>query len=288
MRRGRTCTRGLSSGVGGGGGLVVVVAAAVGGLLLAALGVCATMQPAAAAVRRIELPAGCLVGFKAAPGASCEKLFKHATESFLAGASDPQESPTPDWSGIYVQLGIEQAIRYVPNQFDRGEPLVSVVALRVRQGQSLRVVAVTDTRMADTAISSADKASIVRDHVTASGHDLGSTAPLLMALGQVGQALCLLDSEDYELAVPHALFSEVLFEAETLMTVKESQRLPSTVGQVVPTPGTAAQSAIEAVVSTMSKGDLSDVSGLSCALKDSMDAHGVPSGVDWLQTGGGA
>lgn len=230
--------------------------------------------------RRLELPQGSLVGFKAAPGTSCEKLFAHAL-SFQSGISDPQESPTPAWSGIYVQLDIQQAVRYVPNQFDRGEPAVSVVALRVRQGKSLHVIVVDDPRMADTAISSADKANIVREHVASSAvRDLGE-APLLMALGQRDLALCLMDSEDYELAVPHVLFTEGLLEAETLVMFQESQRLPSTVGQVSGIPGKSA-TAVEAVVSTMSKGDLSDVCGLSSALKSSMDAHGLPTSTTWM------
>jgi hypothetical protein len=233
----------------------------------------------AAAVRRLELSSGALVGFKAAPGASCDQLFVHSL-SFQSGASDPQESPTPDWSGIYVQLGMEQAVRYVPNQFDRGEPSVSVVALRVRQGRTLQVLAVDDPRMADTATSSADKANIVRQHVTAVCPDLGE-APLLTALGQQDLALCLLDSEDYELAVPHRLFSEDLLEAETLVMFQESQRCPSTVGKVTGVPDTSA-TAVEAAVAHMSKGDLSDVCGLSSALKGSMEAHGLPTAATWF------
>lgn len=66
------------------------------------------MSDGASAVRSFELPAGTLVGFKAAPGTSCDRLFEHALSCH--SASDPGESPEPDWSGIYVQLNIEQVL----------------------------------------------------------------------------------------------------------------------------------------------------------------------------------
>jgi len=233
------------------------------------------------AVRRLDLSAGTLVGFKAAPGTSVQNLFGHSL-SFASGLSDPQESPTPDWSGIYVQLDIEQAVRYVPNQFDRGEATVCVAALRVRQEQSLQVIIVNDSRMTDVDISSADKADIVRKYVTDSKlcADLGE-APLLGALGQQGVALCLLDCEDYELAVPHLLFNENILDAEPLVIFQESKSLPSTVGKVTGLSGKSG-TAVEEVVSSMRKGDLSDVCRLSTELRKSMENNGLPTTTSWL------
>ena len=59
----------------------------------------------------IELKEGNLVGFKAAPGTDCGRLFAHAREN---------GNGSQDWSGIYVQLDMAQAIRYVTNQYKRG------------------------------------------------------------------------------------------------------------------------------------------------------------------------
>ena len=79
--------------------LILLAAMAMGGA-----------EGAAAAVRVLELPAGTLLGWKAAPGASCQRLFEHARD--ISTSCDPNESPTPDWSGIYVQLTLEQAVNY--------------------------------------------------------------------------------------------------------------------------------------------------------------------------------
>jgi hypothetical protein len=75
-------------------------------VLLAAMAAMGGAEGAAAAARVVELPAGTLLGWKAAPGASCQRLFEHARE--ISTSCDPNESPTPDWSGIYVKLTLEQ------------------------------------------------------------------------------------------------------------------------------------------------------------------------------------
>ena len=148
----------------------------------------------------------------------------------------------------------------------------------------MRVVVCEDARMADTSISSEEKASILRSHVLTAGTSTLDDAPLLTALGKQNLALCLIDSEDYELAIPHALFSSTVLEDETLLELTESQRMPSTIGRVVGTPGIA-QAATAAATSTMSKGDLSDASGLSAVLSESLASHGLPTKVDWLAAG---
>ena len=54
----------------------------------------------------VELKEGTLIGFKAAPGCNCDRLFA-------------QKAGNVDWSGIYVQLDIGEAIQYIRNQYDR-------------------------------------------------------------------------------------------------------------------------------------------------------------------------
>jgi hypothetical protein len=169
----------------------------------------------------------------------------------------------------------------VPNQFDRGESEVCIAALRVRTGQTMRCVVCDDKQMADTSCSSADKANVVRSQLLAAGVAGSSSAdPLLVALGKQGMALCLIDSEDFELAVPHTLFSETLLEAETVLELKESARCPGTIGRVVGT-GTA-EAATAAAVRGMSKGDLSDAAMLGSELSVSLRKHGLPVTAQWL------
>jgi len=146
------------------------------------------MATVSCAIRTVELQGGALVGFKAAPGTDCCRLFAHAKAT---QGHDQGESPTPDWSGIYVQLDMEQAVNYVPNQFDRGESTVSVVALRVRENQCLRICVCEDERMADASISSKAKAELVRNQVSSSSDLLAHdpAVPLLAAFGQKGLAL---------------------------------------------------------------------------------------------------
>jgi hypothetical protein len=79
-------------------------------VLLAAMAAIGGTECAAAAAWVVELPAGTLLGWKAAPGATCQRLFEHARD--ISTSCDPDESPTPDWSGIYVQLTLEQAVNY--------------------------------------------------------------------------------------------------------------------------------------------------------------------------------
>ena len=182
---------------------------------------------------------------------------------------------------VYKRTCLTPSSPIVPNQFDRGESEVCIAALRVRAGQTMRCVVCDDKRMADTSCSSADKASVVRRQVLAANvAELAPEDPLLVALDKQGTALCLIDSEDFELAVPHILFSETLLEAETVLELKESARCPGTIGRVVGT-GTA-EEAIAAAVSGMSKGDLSDAAMLGSELSVSLRNHGLPVTAQWL------
>ena len=163
---------------------------------------------------------------------------------------------------------------------------MSVVALRVRENQCLRICVCEDERMADASISSKAKAELVRNQVSSSSDLLAHdpAVPLLAAFGQKGLALCLVDSENFEVAVPHSLFSEALLDAETVLELTESTRIPSTIGRVVGK-GAAAQ-AVQDLVNSMSKGDLSDVSALSKQLSLSLEAAQLPAKTGWLEAKG--
>ena len=63
-------------------------------------------------------------------------------------------------------------------------------------------------------------------------------------------------------------------------TVLEIGELNSVIGRVAGAPGAAAN-AVEAVLKTMSKGDLSDAARLGKALSLSLNDNGLPSSADW-------
>ncbi|KAJ3139096.1 hypothetical protein HK100_011946 [Physocladia obscura] len=155
-----------------------------------------------------QIPAGTLVGFKAMP-----------TTDLATFASIKSTTSNSDWAAIYPQLSLEQAIAYLPNQFDRGHKLVHIVALRLRC--NLTVLRVTDSRLADPALESTAKAQIVRNACNngnletkgpSSPPFLDPSLPLLHQLGIRKCALCILDSaNNFELVVPHALFNASVF-----------------------------------------------------------------------------
>jgi hypothetical protein len=221
----------------------------------------------------VELKEGTLIGFKAAPGCSCDRLFANA-----------QKVGNSDWSGIYVQLDIGQAVRYVPNQYDRGENIACVVALRVAKSQSLHVLVCSDPRMADTKISSAEKTNFVRELLMEDGYYITGDweKPLVSGLGEKGYALCLIDSEDYELAVPHVLFNDNVLQAETIFTLPQSQRIPNTIGNIEAIEPNY-QAVVSSVLKSMSKSDMADAAQLSNVLTTAMEKANVISIVTWFQ-----
>jgi hypothetical protein len=86
------------------------------------------MATVSCAIRTVELQGGALVGFKAAPGTDCCRLFAHAKAT---QGHDQGESPTPDWSGIYVQLDMEQVYACMSRNHQRSFICVSSVKAEV-------------------------------------------------------------------------------------------------------------------------------------------------------------
>jgi hypothetical protein len=219
----------------------------------------------------VELKEGTLIGFKAAPGCNCDCLFA-------------QIGGNVDWSGIYVQLDIGQAIRYIPNQYDRGEKIACVVAIRVAKGQSLHVLVCSDQRMADSKISSAQKANFVRELLMADGYFITCDweKPLLSGIGEKGYALCLIDTENYELTVPHALFNDKVLQAETIFTLPQSQRIPYTIGNVEAMDPNC-QTVVSSVLKSMSKNEMADAAELSNVLSTAMEKASMVTSVTWFK-----
>jgi hypothetical protein len=88
------------------------------------------------------------------------------------------------------------------------------VALRVKKGHSINAIICDEKKY--SIISSTEKANIVREYLSTNGlcyFNIDKKKSLLSALGDYDVALCLVDSEDYELAIRHLLFNETVLEA---------------------------------------------------------------------------
>ena len=114
--------------------------------------------------------------------------------------------------------------------------------------------------MGDNKLSSAEKAERLRNIIS---QDLqlsqelseNSGLPLLDMLGRSGYALCLVDCDSFELAVPHELFNENYLEASTLFLCQQSAKFPCTIGSVKA--GTAVTTeVVEEALSSLSRSDL--------------------------------
>ena len=179
-------------------------------------------------LRLLTVPEGTLLGFKACPGRDAARLFAHCAEQLH----------TSLWSAIYVQLSLEQAINYVPNQYGRGENVCCIC--RVVTRQTLKIAVCDDERLGDQKISSNDKAQMVRDAVVLTPElewELGVESiesPVLNMFGARNHALCLIDCENYELAMPHNLVHRDWLQLECLMVLPASTTIPGgVIGSVI-------------------------------------------------------
>jgi hypothetical protein len=174
------------------------------------------------ALATVEVRKDALLGFKALPG---DRGDLSALE---------QRGAITDWSAVYPQLTLEAALSYLPNWFERGFSSASLVALTARQ--SIALLVLDDRRFQDGSLNSAAKADIVRSSYDLARERLAlpplSAGPLMTALGERGLALAVRDAEDFELVVPHALFTPEHLTAELLFAFDESASQPLTVGRV--------------------------------------------------------
>ena len=255
-------------------------------------------------LRLITIPAGTLLGFKACPGIDASRLLSHAKE----------QPHVALWSGIYVQLSLSQAVSYVPNQYERGEDTCCVCRLTTRRQLS---AVCDDIRMADVGVSSSDKATRVLDAVRRTPslmhweeeeeaevqeekkeeEESSSTAvhPVLGVFGAHDHALCLLDCENYELALPHSLFTSEWFELEALFVFPISIKIPGgVVGGIQFLPSnpneeedgsqiTALRAAFERMP-TLSKWDMADAAMLGPTLEAQFEKEKLLEAVrsSWL------
>ena len=179
-------------------------------------------------LRLLTIPKGTLLGFKACPGRDATRLLTHCAE----------KKHTALWSAIYVQLSLQQAINYVPNQYDRGEEVCCICRMTTRQ--PLQIAVFEDVRMGDNEMSSEDKAQLVRDAVLQTPeldwklNANDTKGPLLNIFGARGFALCLLDCETYEVAMPHNLVHTDWLTTECLIILPASTTIPGgVIGSII-------------------------------------------------------
>ena len=163
-----------------------------------------------------HIPAGSVIGFKALPLRPPELQRETGAESL--------------WGGLYPQLSFQSAMNYLPNQWDMGHEYASIVKLRSQA--SLKFIVCKDGRMADVEVSSVEKAEIVAQ---AAKELLGlavdcKQGSIVRQLGEGGVCLCIMDADDFELVLPHAL--AVQLDMEVLFTFRQSDKMPGVTGAV--------------------------------------------------------
>lgn len=153
----------------------------------------------------VPVPENTMIGFKAMPEASFSVQHSH---------------PLTDWNALYPQLTLANAVGYLPNQFDRG--FTRAVIYGLWSVRPLRLLVLNDASLSVPNISSTIKAQTAKDLIQrdlgTTGHlpDFDAQVPLLTELGRHGVILCLPDAENFELAVPHALFNADWFRLQEL------------------------------------------------------------------------
>jgi len=170
----------------------------------------------------IKIPPHTVFGFKATPNNDLDsmQLSTHA--------------PT-DWTAVYPQLNLQQAVAYLPNQWDRGEATACIMSLT--SAVEVSILIHCDPEFTNGTLSSAEKAERLRDAYNASCSMFQlpqlPPGPLMTAFGSVGLVLCLPDAENMELVVPHVLFNKQVFAAQSLFSFEQSVQRPHTTGKVV-------------------------------------------------------
>lgn len=155
----------------------------------------------------IDIPAGVRVAYKIFPG------DEFCLELASKGQSDA------DWSALYGQFSLSHTIAYLPNHFDRGCTTASLVSICTKR--NIRCFAYFDNRYGNTNISSAVKADLLRQCISAnvSGPSLCSDKPLLQSIGEdLNMFVAILDADEIECAIPHCMMNHDNFTYSTLTT----------------------------------------------------------------------
>lgn len=154
----------------------------------------------------VEIPANVRIAYKIFPGQ--EISLEHA----LSGQGQS------DWSALYGQFSLSHAIAYLPNHFDRGATAASLMSIITRK--VVRCFAYIDPRYGCTALSSSEKAQLLRDCISVNvSSSLTSCKPLLQSIGEdLNMFVAMLDAEEIECAFPHCMMNLDNFTYHTIAT----------------------------------------------------------------------
>lgn len=119
-------------------------------------------------------------------------------------------------------------MNYLPNQWDRGEE--SACLLTVTSREPITILVCPHAWMGDVRISSADKAARLRACLHAEvGVQVAPDTPLAVGLGEQGFILALMDCDDLELILPHAVVPR--FEFSMVATFQQDRHCRCTAGE---------------------------------------------------------
>ncbi|OQR94992.1 hypothetical protein ACHHYP_00630 [Achlya hypogyna] len=171
----------------------------------------------------VTLGAGETLGFKALP---------HPL-------GDLPTSNGHDWSALYPQLSFEQALAYLPNQWERGAVQCQIITLTC--AQPISILLYNDRAFADGQRPAAEKAERLRAAYAAlqqqqPGHlrPLPTAKPLMDAFGDLHVAIVAMDAEAPELILPHAMTTPAwLHISAALVVLEESASRPCSLGRIV-------------------------------------------------------
>ena len=223
-------------------------------------------------LRLINVPQNEFLGFKACPGADASKMLSHCAKGEISKSRDPLWSGIYVQLSLLQALNYLTNQYARPRGHGlHAEGLASIVRLSVKSPGGLNVAVCEDPRLGDQRISNLDKAWIIFDVLKRTWphenvdildlwrrlkdesqarqeyHKSGMTTysneakeevltarPIIVMdeFAKRGMALCLIDAEDFELCMPHSLFSSDMMFTQTILRFAESQMCPETIGSM--------------------------------------------------------
>ncbi|OQS02632.1 hypothetical protein THRCLA_05016 [Thraustotheca clavata] len=172
----------------------------------------------------IKVDAQCVLGYKALP----YPLTSLPT------------SNNSNWSALYPQLTFQQAISYLPNQWERKNKQAQIVYLSTVQ--PLNIIVYNDPTFTQGNVDKDIKADQLKTcYATFQTRNevlkpLPTSMPLMDAFGSIQVAVCALDASlsSFELILPHSLTTpEWITISPPICVMEESEFWPCTLGRIV-------------------------------------------------------
>eukprot|EP00930_Biecheleria_cincta_P045807 TRINITY_DN31572_c0_g1_i1.p1 TRINITY_DN31572_c0_g1~~TRINITY_DN31572_c0_g1_i1.p1 ORF type:complete len:344 (+),score=46.60 TRINITY_DN31572_c0_g1_i1:116-1147(+) len=152
-----------------------------------------------------------------------EKTLAEYNQAQLDSGTSGSRAVDKDWSAMYTQFLISHtlgtvAYRWEDKHWRPAYSIANLVAVRIQS--PLAVIIVTGKCFWDGSVDSTRKASLVKDELRARGWDIGIDEGLMEALGRLGTALAIQETEnEWELVFEQRHLASVL----TMPTCAERQ-----------------------------------------------------------------